>query len=192
MTSKALRSDILRAVANRRYEATDTGLFVPSAGVHVGGFFTVRVNNGPEEVSANTFTTEGVNYLLNTALRGAGQSSAWYVAPFAGNVTPGAALTAATYAATTTEFTQYDEATRVAWVNSAASAGVVASSTPFAFTMSAGVSGQTLYGAGILSVATKGATTGVLIAATRFASPKTGLSAGDVLSATYSLQLTVS
>lgn len=116
----------------------------------------------------NRVVDQGLNYALNAALRADGVISAWYLAPFAGNVTPNASVTASNFASTLTEFTNYDEPNRVAWVpDGAATAGVIVNNTtPAVFTIGSGPQ-DSIYGAGLLSAQAKGATTGVCFSAGR-------------------------
>ena len=104
-----LRRDLAKALRMHRYERTPTGLYFPQARMHVGGVFEHWVNDGAHAIDPNIVVNEGLNYLLDAALSAATPLTAWYIAPFAADVTPGASLTAATFTATTTEFTNYDE-----------------------------------------------------------------------------------
>lgn len=181
-----------RAMRNGRFEQTETGLLFPEQKVHVSGVFTTWVNGRDEQVDPNIVTTEGLTYMLGVALGGVAQISSWYLAPFSGNVTPGLSYTGANFTANATEFTNYDEATRVLLVPNAITSSLSNSSSRADFTMASGVSAQTLYGAGLLSVSTKSSTSGKCFAATRFASARTGLNEGDVVSVQYDLTSTSS
>lgn len=139
-------------------------------------FKGVRPDNEGFAWGKNRVVDQGLNYIMNAALRGEGVLTTFYIAPFAANVTPAANLTAATFAATTTEFTNYDEANRVAWVTDAAASALVLvnDAAPSLFTIGAGAQ-TTIYGAGLLSAQGKSATTGVLVAAARLGTALTGL-----------------
>lgn len=116
----------------------------------------------------NRVVDQGLNYTLNAALRGEGVISSWFVAPFAANTTPAANVTAANFASTLTEFTNYDEPNRVAWVTdgSATTLTLVNDAAPSLFTIGSG--GQTtIFGGGLLSAQAKSATTGTCFAAGR-------------------------
>lgn len=179
--------EFLRALRNHRYEETDAGLLFPQQGVLVAGAFSSMVNFRDRQVDPNLVTTQGLTYMVGVALAGATQLAAWYIAPFSGNITPQSTLTAATFTATATEFTTYDEATRRAFTPGAVTANVSNSASRADFTMSTGVVDQTIYGGGVLSASAKSAITGTCFAGTRFASPRTGLNAGDILSLQYDL-----
>lgn len=135
----------------------------------------------------NLIPTEGLDYLLNTALLGAAQQAAWYIALFEGNYTPVAGVTAATFPAAATESTAYAEANRVPWTPGAVAAGAVSNAASKAvFTMNAA---KTIYGIAQSSANAKGAVTGVLVSVARFAAAKV-VEAGDVLNVTSTLSVT--
>lgn len=127
----------------------------------------------------NRVVDQGINYILNAALRGEGTISTYYIAPFAANVTPAANLTAATFASTTTEFTNYTESTRQEWVTDGAATALslVNNAAPAVFTVDDGVQ-TTIYGGGLLSNSGKSSTAGALVAAGRLANGLTGLQEG--------------
>jgi hypothetical protein len=152
---------------------------------HLNEIVVPSVVLSTEEVH-NLIPTEGINYILGAALDGLTQVTPWYIAPFEGNYTPVAGVTAATFATAATECTAYDEATRVEWVPGAVVAGVMSNSASKAvFTFNAS---KTIYGIGQLSVSTKGGTTGTLVSVARFASSKPVVD-DDVLNVTSSIAL---
>lgn len=182
------RRELARAVANHKYEVSPDGLFMPTMNAFVGGMLATSLNGADLQIDPNTYTTEGLNYLLTTGVKNGSPSAAFYLAPFSGNVTPSASLTASTFTATQTEFTNYDEAARPEFVDGAVSAGSVSNSASRA-EITASASGGTVWGAGLLSVATKSATTGVLLACAKFASSRV-LAETDILAFQYTLTLT--
>jgi hypothetical protein len=134
----------------------------------------------------NLMPTEGLNHLISVGVKGGTQIGTWYIGLFEGNYTPLATDTAAAFPAAATECTAYDETTREEFVDGAAAAGAVNNSASKAeFTLNAS---KTLYGAFMASAPAKGATTGVLLSAARFASPKAG-EAGDIIRVTGGLTL---
>ena len=129
----------------------------------------------------NLIPTEGLNLILNILFKGTSVPAAWYIGIFEGNYTPVAADTMATFPASATECTAYDESTREAFTAGTVASGAVDNSASRAeFTLSAT---KTIYGAFMSSVATKSATSGSLVSAAKFASPKSG-DDGDVLRVT--------
>lgn len=136
----------------------------------------------------NLIPDEGRDYMMNAALNGGAQLTSWFVGLYSGNYTPVAADTAATFPTSATEITTaYSEATRVALVNGALSAGLwanVASPAEFTFTAASTI----VRGGFISSAPTKGGTTGALLSAVLASTAKTVL-AGEVLKVTTGLSL---
>lgn len=186
----ALARDLRRLLANNRYEIAPNGFYFPQARAGAYGVMDVSVNDGPLIVCPNTFTTEGLTHMLNTEYHDDAKVSTWYFALWSANATPDITWTAANFNANATEFTNYDEATRVAYVEAAASASSITNSASKAtFTIATG--GGTLWGGALLSVATKSSAAGALSAAAKFDALKT-LAATDQINLGYTLTLTAS
>lgn len=176
----------LRGVFNRN----KSGLLVPVDNFNAKGLFEVSVNGGAPEPAHNLVTLEGRNHTLEAELGGGAQVPTWYIALFAGNVTPAAGWTAANFDANATEFTNFDEGVRQEYDEGAATAGAIDNDGNEAeFTVSAG--GGTVYGAALISNSVVGATTGTLFSAARFATVK-NLDEGDVIRVKYTVSLTSS
>lgn len=137
----------------------------------------------PWEISPNIVVTEGMNYILSAAMDGAAPITAFYIAPFSGNVTPVASWTGANWVANATEFTNYVESTRPLWQKGDAAAGALGNADNPAV-ITAGVGGGTVRGAVLVENATKGSTAGKLIAAMRLTADK-ALSEGEELRLRY-------
>lgn len=134
----------------------------------------------------NIIPTEGRNSILNVAFNAATQITAWYLSVFANNYTPVAGDTAATFPAAAGESTAYAEATRPAWNEAAAVAGVVTNAaSPATFTFNATT---TLYGGALSSSSVKAGTAGVLVSAAKFSTAK-GVDSGDIGLLTSSVTL---
>lgn len=184
--------EVAKAIRNFKYETTRSGVYLPASKMHVGGVFRhahapAGCAFGPWVADPNRVVNQGLNYLLNAALGGATQESAFYLAPFSGNVTPAAGWTGANFAANATEFTAYEGGSRLPWTTEASTAQAIGNTAAIAastMTFSAG-GPYNVYGLGLLSASAKGATTGVLVAATRFANPRTNMSPGDRLALEY-------
>ena len=154
--------------------------------LRVGGRFHIEhIRNGEvieREDVTNLVVNEGLDHVLNTVFHAGTQVAAWYLGLFEANYTPVATVTAATIAAASTECTSYTEPSRQEYKEGAASAQSITNSADKAtFTMNAT---KTIYGAFLVSNATKGATSGVLFSAARFASPKQ-VTTDDQLLLTY-------
>ena len=159
----------------------------------LGGIFTYEhIRNGKvidTWQEKNLVVDEGLEYVLGNAFDGVTSSiGAWYVGLFTGNFTPLSTTTAASIATDSTETTtQYSEATRPAWVEAnviSKARGNSASPAVFTFTPAS----TPVYGAFLVSDSSKGGTSGVLAAASRFASLRTMLAA-DVLNVTYNINV---
>lgn len=187
------RGEVLRALANHKYEVMDDGGIVLRAGINAipMGVFDVdhRRAGGllARTAGSNVIPTEGLNHILSVIIAGGSQVLTWYMGLFEGNVTPASSLTAATFTSTTTECTAYAESARVEYKEGTASAGVIDNASDRAiFTMNAT---KTVYGGALLSASAKSSTSGVLLAAARFASAR-NVVADDELSCRYTLTLT--
>ena len=187
------RGEILRALANHKYDITDEGGILLGAGINAIpiGVFDVDHRRGGDLIArvagSNIIPTEGLNHILSAVVAGGSQVLTWYMALFEGNVTPGTTMTAANFASTATECTAYDETTRVAYQKGTPTGGVVDNASNRAlFTMNAT---KTVYGGALLSNSGKSSTSGILLAAARFAAPR-NVVAADELSCRYTLTLT--
>lgn len=165
------------------YEQTDGGILMPVNRLEVGGFFRVEhVRNGEVidvEEQHNLVVDQGLNAMLDILFHGSTQINPWYLGLFEGNYTPVAGLTAATVVANATECTAYDETTRQAYDEAAAASKVTTNSASKAtFTFNAT---KTIYGAFLISDATKSGTSGTLFSAARFSSSKAVVSTDQLL-----------
>jgi hypothetical protein len=142
------------------YIQSDGGILLPRNDIRVFG----------EYHDKNLVVNEGLNSLLDIYFNGSTQITTWYLGLFEGNYTPVAGVTAATITAASTECTAYDEATRQAYDEAAASAQSITNSASKAtFTFNAT---KTIYGAFLVSNSTKSGTSGTLFSAARFSSSK--------------------
>lgn len=142
-----------------------------------------------KELTHNIMCTEGLNYFLDTSVRGGAALSTWYIAIFEGNYTPILGDTAATIVASATECTAYSESVRQTYTTVAAASGVLTNAASVAvFTAN---TTKTIYGGFITSASAKSATTGKLISAAKFATSK-AVESTDVLNITATITLTSS
>ncbi len=168
------------------YEKTAGGLYVATDTLRTAGKWTGQhIRDGiviDEWEDKNLVVNEGLNALLDIMFNASTQITAWYVGVFEGNYTPIATVTAATIASASTECTAYASATRPQYVSAGASAQSItnsASRASFVFNAT-----KTIYGAFIVSSATKAGTSGTLFSAARFSASKAVVS-GDELLLTY-------
>lgn len=178
-----------RLFRNHHWERDDDGeILIGHA--RIGGVFECDAADGLGVVQTrNLITTEGCNYLLSVGVANGTQHTTFYVAPFSGNVAVADTLTAANFASTQTELTtQYSESTRVAFVESTP-ASKSTNNTANPATITAAVDNVTIWGLGLLSLSTKGGTTGVCLAATKYSAARTLALTGDTLGIKYTLTL---
>lgn len=194
-------AEAARAIRNFKYELTDDGrVYLSASRTLMGGVFRhalapagiVDYNGnpifGPWAIDPNRMVTEGLIHILNTSLGGQSQISQYYLAPFSGNVTPAADWKGSTFTSQATEFTAYTAPSRLPWTTTPATA--VASLGNSAALLDSTIEFNpggpyNLYGLGLVAAQNKSGTTGPLVAATRFANPRTNMSGGDKLALEY-------
>lgn len=172
---------------------TADGILFPHQRALVRGVYTHDVNGEDEQVDPNLVTTEGLNYMLNVALRPVAAEAGWYLALFGGNVAPQAAWTAANFAANSTEITSltagYSETTRRVYMPAAAGAGAITNTASKASFTIAAATTLAVYGGALISSPVRGGAAGVLMSASKFAAVR-NLENADVFNLGYSLTLT--
>lgn len=186
MMKSRWKAEFARALRNFRFNKTESGVFFPAQNVEFGGVFSTSVDGGPWVPNKNTVTLPWLNNLLDLFFNEGTAPTGCYIAPFTNNVAPSSALTAADFASTQGEYTGYTETGRQQWVSNGAAASQQVSNSDAPATFTVGASAVTIRGAGLITVPTKGATTGILVAAALFATPNT-LSPGSTLKVQYSL-----
>lgn len=127
----------------------------------------------------NLVVDQGLNYALNAALDAGSQIATWYVGIFESDYTPLAGDTGTNFPTDAVECTAYDEATRPIYVvpaSTAQSITNVASRAEYTFNAS-----KTIYGAFLISSATKGATGGTMFAAGQFDTERVVASSDQLL-----------
>lgn len=156
------------------YAASEGGILMPRNDLLVAGKWSGQHLRGGKVIDEwedpNIVVNEGLNALLDIMFHGSTQITTWYIGVFEANYTPVSSVTAATITSASTESTAYDEATRVAYNEAAASGQSITNSANKAtFTFNAT---KTIYGAFLVSTSAKSATTGTLFSAAAFASAK--------------------
>jgi hypothetical protein len=181
--------NLARMFRNHQWEANDDGEILIGHARISGAYETLAPDGLGSVVTRNLLTTEGINHLLTACVGNGVQVGTWYVAPFSGNVTIADTLTAATFASATTELTtQYSEASRVTYQESVpANKSTSNTENPAVFTSAAG--NVNIWGIGLLSVSTKGSTSGVLLSAAKYSTVRNLPVTGDQLSVKYTLSL---
>lgn len=141
----------------------------------LGFEYTIEVvdkdgNVTDREVIHNLMPLEGIHHVLGTVLKSGTQVTLWYIGLFQAAYTPTTNDVMSTFPALATEATDYTSSTRIAFEPGTISAGSVdnvGNEAEFAFTTT-----RTIYGGFIGSSSAKGSTSGVLLSAVRFGSPK--------------------
>lgn len=188
VVSPGVYRDFLRHIRNFNFDVNDAGDLLV-ARVAFNNQVVAIMPDGSEVTTKNLVTTEGLNHFLDVVLHGTSAISTWYVAPFAGNVTPSLTWTAANFNSNATELsTEYSEATRVEYVEAAASGGST-NNTASPATITAAQDSVNIWGAGLLSVSTKQSTAGVLLAAAKYGTVRTLATTSDTLGIKYTLAL---
>lgn len=184
------------ALRSNRYEVDEEskGIYIPSARIFIQGEYFFDTNGENPGVEPNLVPLQGMNYLLDTGLRNQAAIPNWYLAICGGAFTPTEAMTAADFAAATTEHTSntngFSETTRQAWVPAAAATGGVISSVSddvdnkASFTITATGANLVIRGCGLLSQQAKGAVGGVLVSVSRFSADRVHY-AGDTFNLGY-------
>lgn len=161
--------------------------------IKIGGVFDVKCFSPAgdlkwHEKTHNLVTNEGLDHILDVTLHGTTQVNPWYVAIFENDHTPAAGNTYATPGFT--ESTAYDEATRQAYEEAAASSQSVTNSANKAtLTMNAT---KTIYGAALVGGGTAATTKddqaggGTLLCLAAFGSSKS-VEDDDTLEVTYTI-----
>lgn len=184
-----LQRDVARALASHKYDVVGDGrIFVPKADAFIGGVFRHSVNGEDLRIDPNLLPTAGLIDILSVCFKQGAQRTAFYLAPFSGNVAPAATLTGANFTGTQTEFTDYSEASRPAWTppnGALATAAVDNSASPAVCTIS--VAGSTVWGFGLITTQPKEDGTGLLMACSKFAAARDNLQVGDKLNVDYSI-----
>lgn len=191
---KAHAAEFARYFENHQYEvAPDGSVLFPRASAIARGGYLHDVNGLDEQFSPNLITDEGLVYMLSVALNNGAKLASWYISLYGANYTPAAGLTAASYPATASEITSstegYSETARPLWTPTAPTTPMIDNlANKAAFTIVT-ASTLTVNGAALHSEATKGAVTGKLVSATKFANPRV-LYNTDVFNIAYRVQLT--
>ena len=187
--------EFMKALAANQYEQTEQGVFFPAAKVTARGLYIHDVNGEDVREDPNLLTDEGLTHMLAVVLGATAKISQWYVALYSGAISPAAGWTAATFPATANEITSstegYSESTRRLFQPGAATAATIDNtSNKAAFTIVTAGS-LNVQGAALLSANVKGSTSGVLVSATRFSTPRV-LQNTDIYNVGYRVVLTSS
>jgi hypothetical protein len=185
-------SDVAKFIKDGDYEETVDGLLIHRS-IMARGSYVHTVNGQDERTDHNLIPAEGILYLLGAGLGATSKEAAFYLALFSGAVTPAANWTAANFTANASELTSqsegYSGANRPVWTPGAAAAGKIGNLASRATFNIVATSTINVTGAALLSAQARGATTGVLVSASRYASTRV-LNGGDTFELGYEVELT--
>jgi hypothetical protein len=192
MASNKLYSQLIKEARADGLVQEGDGVLAPKAGIFVQGVYRDFIDGELVGETPNLITAEGMNYLLNAGCRGATQKTQWYMALFSGTTAPAESLTAADFASTQSEITSategYTEAARPEWITVDSDNKELTNAASVASFTVATATTLTVRGVGILSTSAKGATTGTLLSAAAYQTPRT-LNNGVAYDVTYLLRM---
>jgi hypothetical protein len=162
--------------------------------IPVGFVYTVEIIGKDGKVKSseaihNLMPDVGRDYFLNAALTGGSAYSTWYIGLFGNDYTPVAASTMSTIIDEAGEVTAYDSTTRIKLEPDALDSGVYSNSETKAEFLATG--DMTVRGGFITSGSAQGGSTGLLLSAVLFTSPKV-LEEGETLNVIAGLALATS
>jgi len=134
----------------------------------------------------NIIPTPALNYLLSSSLNNGARYTEWFIGLYPNNYSPVSNDTMTTLIANAGETTEYDETTRVALTPDGIANGLYSNyTTPSEFSINSNI---TVRGGFISSNSTKSSTSGLLLSAALFASPRSIVS-GETLRVRAGMQL---
>jgi hypothetical protein len=179
-------------VREGRYSKTKSGILLDK-GVQLTGLYTHGVNGRDFIQETNLVPDAAILAILNTFYGSRAKDSNFYLAPFSGSASPVGGWTAANFTANATEITSttegFSESVRQAAVFAAAASGAIDSYSSLASFTIVTASTVGITGLGLLTVNTRGGTTGLLASAIKFGVTRTVANA-DVFQAGYKATLT--
>ncbi len=194
MNRQQLNREVLTAIRKENYKSHGDGVIsLLNDGIVIRGEYTEGSDLMGWRTHKNLLTDQGIIHILNVNLGSVAKISTWYLAPFAGATTPAGAWTAANFTSNSTEITSgsegYSESVRQTYVTADATSSdqIDNYASKAAFTIVT-ASSLSVTGLGLLSVSTKGGTTGVLLSASKFTSARV-LQNTDVWNAGYRVAL---
>lgn len=189
-----LASTLLAAVSANDYTENADGSITTGQGITAKGEYFDRINGGEWTRTENLIPTEGLAHILNVALGTTPKPTGYYLALFSAAAQPQANWTAASFASTASEIVSmtegYSSATRPVWTPTNTSTNSIDNMAAVAKVTMKTASSLTVQGAAMLTASAKGATTGALISASKYAAPRV-FQDGDTYEIGYRISLTV-
>lgn len=170
---------------------SEGGILIHDAAM-LRGTYRTWINGKDEQIDHNLLPTAGIAYLLGL-LGTTAKETAFYLAPFSGNVSPAANWTAANFTANATEITSLSEGfsnvTRPVWTPGAVAAGVIGNTATVASFNIVCATVVNIAGCGLLSASARGGTSGILLSASRYGSVRV-VNDDDTFQVEYNVSLT--
>lgn len=192
--SPFLASALLSAISANDYTENQDGSITTGGGITAKGEYFDRTNGGEWARTENLIPTEGLAHILNVALGTTPKPASYHLALFSAAAQPAANWTAASFATTASEIVSmtegYSSATRPTWTPTNTSTGSIDNMAAVAKVTMKTNSSLTVQGAAMLTSSAKGGTTGALISASKYASPRV-FQDGDTYEIGYRISLTV-
>ena len=189
-----LASSLLAAVSAKDYTSNDDGSITTGQGITAKGEYYDRINGGEWTRTENLIPTEGLAHILNVALGTTPKPASYHLALFSAAAQPAANWTAASFASTASEIVSmtegYSAATRPTWKPANTATNSIDNMAAVAKVTMKTASSLTVQGAAMLTSSSKGGTTGALISASKYASPRV-FQDGDTYEIGYRISLTV-
>lgn len=189
-----LASALLAAVNAKDYTSNDDGSITTGQGITAKGEYYDRINGGEWTRTENLIPTEGLAHILNVALGTTPKPASYHLALFSAAAQPAANWTAASFASTASEIVSmtegYSSATRPTWTPANTATNSIDNMAAVAKVTMKTASSLTVQGAAMLTTSAKGGTTGALISASKYASPRV-FQDGDTYEIGYRISLTV-
>ena len=189
-----LASTLLAAVNANDYTTNDDGSITTGQGITAKGEYYDRINGGEWTRTENLIPTEGLAHILNVALGTTPKPASYHLALFSAAAQPAANWTAASFASTASEIVSmtegYSAATRPTWTPANTATNSIDNMAAVAKVTMKTASSLTVQGAAMLTSSAKGGTTGALISASKYASPRV-FQDGDTYEIGYRISLTV-
>ena len=195
-SSPFLASALLSAISANDYTENQDGSITTGNGITAKGEYFDRKNNEEWQRTENLIPTEGLAHILNVALGTTPKPASYHLALFSAAAQPAANWTAASFATTASEIVSstegYSSATRPTWTPTNTATNSIDNMTAgnVAKVTIRTASSLTVQGAAMLTSSSKGGTTGALISASKYATPRV-FQDGDTYEIGYRISLTV-
>ena len=194
LSRAATFSAVSAAIAVNDYTNNEDGSITTGQGITAKGEYYDRINGGEWTRTENLIPTEGLAHILNVALGTTPKPASYHLALFSAAAQPAANWTAASFASTASEIVSmnegYSSATRPTWTPTNTSTNSIDNMAAVAKVTMKTASSLTVQGAAMLTSSSKGGTTGALISASKYASPRV-FQDGDTYEIGYRISLTV-